>query len=63
MHIFFIVMMLLSMVAVLISLGAGLLIMTRSDMKNKRLAQKIMRARVLAQGSAVFFFACSLLSI
>lgn len=52
----------LAMLAVLGSLFVGIFSMARGGDFNKKYANKLMRARVILQGSALFFFALAALA-
>ena len=51
-----------SMLAVLASLAAGVIVMARGGEVNKKYANKLMQARVILQGVALLFFALTILS-
>lgn len=51
-----------SMLAVLASLAAGVIVMARGGEANKKYANKLMQARVILQGVALLFFALTILS-
>ncbi len=51
-----------SMLAVLASLVAGVIVMARGGEANKKYANKLMQARVILQGVALLFFALTILS-
>lgn len=56
MNAFFIVLIVLAMLAVLASLFAGLFVMARGGELDKKYSNRLMRARVMLQGVAVLLF-------
>lgn len=53
---FFFIMTLVTMLAVVITLAAGLIVMSRGGEKNKKYGNRLMQARVFLQGLAIVFF-------
>ncbi len=53
---FFFIMTLVTMLAVVITLAAGLIVMGRGGEKNKKYGNRLMQARVFLQGLAIVFF-------
>lgn len=53
---FFFIMTLVTMLAVVITLAAGLILMSRGGEKNKKYGNRLMQARVMLQGLAIVFF-------
>ncbi len=58
----FLILMSLAMLAVLVSLGVGLVGLARGGDFNRRHANRLMRLRVLSQGLALGFFVLALFS-
>lgn len=57
---FFFILIALSMLAVLISLFAGLYVMARGGELDKKYSNRLMRARIMLQGLAVLLFVIAL---
>ena len=53
---FFLILIVLAMLAVLASLFAGLFVMARGGAMDKKYSNRLMRARVMLQGLAVLLF-------
>lgn len=60
---FFVIMMLLAMLATLSVLGVGMFGMIKGGEFNKKYGNKLMNARVILQGIALLFFVLALMSL
>ena len=58
----FFILTLVTMTLVLISLVAGIVVMTKGSEANKKYGNNLMRARVYLQGLALFFFFLTIIS-